>query len=473
MPKIIFILFFFITMTGGCSLHEIRTPQTPDSMPSRFSARKAIKEIQLEQWWKIFNDTELNKMMEKCFAENLDIQQAVSRLRQAHIQYQQSGTALLPEVSFKVSGSRQTIPTGKTYVTDNSFSASFAASYELDLWKKIASSQQAAAFRKQATYEEIRSLYLSLSAQIAQTWYKRQEIVIRLKLLDKITLLYQDRLNQIEQLYERGLIDSDRLYQARQVNDITAIRRPTIEADLSRSDNTLAMLIGAWAGSIRPDNLKQLPDVTQSFPSGLPADLLMNRPDVAAAFARLQAADNDIAVAIAKRFPSIKLTAAYGRNGNETANLLDIDYTFWNFIGGLTQPLFDAGRAKQDVAHKKESYTEQLLICQKSLMQAYADVINAIRAEQAADMVINLQDKRLKNSLRNRQLTQTRYEQGLASYLDLTDLKIQHLENRLSHLTATLQRITARISLAKALGGNWMDKTIEQHLNTNQVHQNE
>lgn len=463
------ILLIVLLITGGCSLHEIRSPEAPESMPAFFPVGE-YTEMPLARWWENLNDPQLNQLMEKAFAENLDIRQAVSRLRQAHILYQQAGAGLLPEITLKASGGRQKVLAGTTYITDNSFSASLTAGYELDLWKKIASRQQAAGFRKQATYEGIRSLYLSLSAQIVETWYQRQEIVIRLALLNEITLLYKDRLDQVEQLYARGLVDSDKLYQARQSNDITAIRRPTIEAVLSRSDNTLAMLSGTWAGSVLPDKLKQLPDITKSFPLGLPADLLMNRPDVAAAFARLQAADNDIATAVANRFPTIQLTAGYGRKGNEAAHLLDPSYTFWNFIGGLTQPLFDAGKRKQDVANKKEAYQEQLLACQQSLMQAFSDVINALESERAADRVINLQIKRLKSSLQNRQLAKSRYEQGLVSYLDLTDLKIQHLENKLSHLTANLQRITARISLAKALGGNWMDETIRQHLNKNQVH---
>lgn len=472
MPRIVFLLSLLLVV-GGCTLHDIRQPKLPQSMPGSFPFQKEGKKIHLGRWWEEFDDTGLNQLMKKSLSTNLDIQQAISRLRQSQILYYQAESAQLPWLNLNASAGRNRTPTTTGSLTDNSFSTSLTASYELDLWKKIASAKQAAAFRQQASYQEIRSLFLSLSARIAETWYQRQEKAIRLQLLNKIIPLYKDRLAQVEKLYENGLTDVDRLYRTRQSLDMAIIRRPAIEASLAQSDNALALLSGVWAGAVQPKGLRQLPDIVTSFPSGLPADLLQQRPDVAATFARLQAADAEIAVAVANRLPTIQLTANYGYQNNELSNLLDPGHSFWSLIGGLTQPIFDAGKRKQQVDYKKEVYEEQLLVCQKSLLQAFSDVVNALNSEKAADTVIGLHKQRLENSLRDRNLTEKRYEQGLASYLDLIEIDILHLENRLSHLSATLQRITARISLAKALGGNWMNEAIHQNMKRKQENNHE
>jgi len=460
MPRLL-IFLALIFLTNGCSLHTIRPPEVPASTPAGFQDEGHKSGLELDRWWQSFADPQLNQLMEKAFTENLDIQQAASRWRQAQIMYRQSHSSDLPTVTFNGSAGRQKIMTSMGSSIDNSFAASLSAGYEIDLWQKLASTQKAAGFRQQATHEEIRALYLSLSAQIAQLWYQRQEKAIHLQRLNEITALYKDRLKQVESQYAHGLVDATVLYQARQALDMASIQRPSLETAVAEIDNSLALLCGSWAGTITPENLKQLPEITESFPLGLPADLLKKRPDVAASFARLQAADAEIATAVANRFPSIQLTASYGRQGNDLIRLLDPDYTFWNFIAGLTQPVFDAGRRKRDVAYKKEVYAEQLITCKKSMMLAFSDVSNALNAEHAADAVIRLHKQRLQSSLDNLKLTRMRYEQGLSGYLDLSLMMIQYMESEIAQLSANLQRITARISLAKALGGNWMEEEIQ------------
>lgn len=472
MPKYFLSLILLIAI-GGCSPHEIRQPSLPESMPADFPLKNQVGGQRIDKWWQAFNDPDLNQMMEKSFADNLDIKQALSRLRQASIRSSQAGTGQFPWLTLNGSGGRKKTLTAADAVTDNSFSISLSASYELDLWRKIASSLEAAQFRRQATFQEIQALYLSLSAQIAGTWYERQKNTLYLTLLNKIIPHYKDRLDQIEKLYEHGLVDADRLYQTRQSLDLAAIRRPSIESAITRNEYTLALLIGAWAGSLQPANTNQLPELSTSFHSGLPADLVTQRPDVAAAFARLQAADADIATAVANRLPTLQLTAGYGYQNNETSGLFDPNHSFWSLVAGLTQPIFDAGKRKLEVEYKKEVHEEQLLSCQQSLIQAFSDVANALNAEKAADTVIKLQKQRIMNSLQDRKLIQMRYEKGLTGYLDLIEANIQHLENQLSYLDAALMRITAGIALAKSIGGSWMDKEIHQQLKREQENRHE
>ena len=139
MPRIVIVITLLLFMEG-CSLHEIRSPEPPPSLPIRYPLQDRNNVWSSSRWWEGFNDSRLNRLMEKSFSGNLDIQQAVSRLRQARILYHQAGTSQLPSLSLDGSAGRKKTLTTAGSLTDNSFSVSLSAAYELDLWKKIASS---------------------------------------------------------------------------------------------------------------------------------------------------------------------------------------------------------------------------------------------------------------------------------------------------------------------------------------------
>jgi NodT family efflux transporter outer membrane factor (OMF) lipoprotein len=414
-------------------------------------------------WWESFNNTDLNLFMDQVFSNNLDLKQVVARMQQAQSLYQQSKALSLPWLNLEGSGGRTKQRTFLGSATDDTYQASLVAGYEIDLWGKISSQQEAAFLRLKASEAEIRSLFITLSAQVAETWFRLSELQEQIKLTDEIILSRKDSLTRIERRYKAGLISSLDVYQARQSLSNARTRLPKFTYDLKTTEHALAVLAGNWPGQIISDSTWQLPDITTSFPAGLPAELLKNRPDVYAAYLQLQAADYEIASAVADRFPTFSLTGAYGGSSNELSNLLNSSNIFWNMLLNISQTIFDGDRKKQEVERKKYIFEERLAAWHSILLKAFQEVADALAAEEDAKRSLELQQELKTAALNTLRVAEDQYRQGLVDYLNVLTAQTAYNESQRDVVTARRNRIAARISLARAVGGKWMDSKMRNY----------
>jgi NodT family efflux transporter outer membrane factor (OMF) lipoprotein len=414
-------------------------------------------------WWQSFNNDQLNIFMDQVFSNNLDLKQAVARMMQAQTLYQQSTASSLPWLNLQGSGGRSKQRAFSGSITDDTYQASLVAGYEIDLWGKISSQQEAALLRYEATEAEVRSLFLTLSAQVAETWFRLSELQEQIKLTDEIINSRKDSLTRIERRYKAGLISSLDVYQARQSLSNSRTRLPKFTYDKKTAEHALSVLAGDWPGTIVSNTSWQLPDIAVSFPAGLPSELIQNRPDVQAAYLRLQAADYEIAAAVADRFPSFSLTGAYGGSSNELGSLLDSSNILWNALLNISQTLFDGGRKKQEVERRRYIFEERLAAWYSALLKAFQEVSDALAAEENAKISLGLQqdlEKAAKNTLR---VAEDQYRQGLVDYLNVLTAQATYNESQRDVVTARRNRVAARISLARAVGGSWMHNEIKNY----------
>lgn len=278
MRNITIILFLFLV--GGCSLiHKQEAATLQPSLPAEFPYRqKNISEHALDRWWENFANEDLNSFMAQVFSGNFDIKQAVARMKQTQSLYQQSRAGSLPWLNIEASGGRNRQPGILRPVTDSTYQASLIAGYEIDIWGKIKSQQRAAYLRFEASEAEIRSLFLSLSAQVAETWFRISELQEQLTLTDAIIMARKDSLQHVERRYKAGLTTSLDVYQARQSLNAARTKRPQFTFDLKTAEHALAALAGSWPGEFPSDPSWTLPDIEASFPAGLPSELLKNGP---------------------------------------------------------------------------------------------------------------------------------------------------------------------------------------------------
>jgi outer membrane protein TolC len=197
---------------------------------------------------------------------------------------------------------------------------------------------------------------------------------------------------------------------------------------------------------------------------GLPATLLQRRPDISGALIRLQATDARVGAAIAERFPSFNLTADYGGADSELGSLLDSPNIFWNLLVNLAQPLIDGGRRKAEVDRNRALFRENLGFYHQTVLQAFQEVEDALVQERTGTRRIELLEERVTATAGSLRLSTDRYLQGLSEYLPVLTAQIAHAEAQSALLATKRQRIVARISLARALGGGWMDSFVEERL---------
>ncbi|MEN8140660.1 MAG: efflux transporter outer membrane subunit [Thermodesulfobacteriota bacterium] len=460
MPFLSGLLLLLLLFLSGCSVHPPMA-KPPAHLPTAFQTAGAdMVLLPGEQWWLSFADPHLNAIMADCFAANLDIAMAFARLEQvAELEKSQNAT-LWPEVSALASAGR-----GKARGLEaDTYTLSVGASYELDLWQKLKYRRQAAAFTREAQADEVQFLFLSLAAQVAESYYQLVELRQLLRLNEELINSFQDTVELVDMRYRLGVVGLVDLYQARQNLLAAKAEYPLLQAEERRLINRLALLVGKPAAAVELGELALLPDLHHSFATGLPADLLLNRPDVAAALARLQGADQEIGAAVASRFPALQLTANYGGQNSEIADILVDPNIFWNLLVNISQPIIDGGRRKSEVRRRQAVFNELAAGYQKSVLTALAEVDDALSLERGVDDSLVILVQREEVTRATLELALLRYEQGITDFLPVLTAQTSQASARISLIKGQRQRISSRIQLARALGGSWMSEELDKGL---------
>ncbi len=454
----------FLLMAVACTPHRTQEVSLPAPLPENFAAAGgADSKMPLERWWEQFRDPLLDSLMAEAFAHNLDLEQARARLEQFEAQARSAGAAQRPTATLQGAAGRVRQPGLFGVQTENSYRLSVAAGFEIDVWRKLASRSEAARLDTLAARQDLEAVYLSLSARLADFYYLAVEQRSQLELVDETIASFADTLQRVESRYREGLVPALDVYQSRQNLAVAKASRPLFEANLAAAEHALAVLVGRFPERSAAGTLAELPVLEGAFPTGLPATLLQRRPDIAAALTRLQATDARIGAAIAERFPSFNLVADYGGADSELGSLLDSPNIFWNLLVNLAQPLIDGGRRKAEVDRNRALFREKLGFYHQTVLQAFQEVEDALVEEKTGTRRIELLEERVSATAGSLRLSTERYLQGLSEYLPVLTAQIAHAEAQSALLTAKRQRIVARISLARALGGSWMKSYIEQN----------
>lgn len=412
-----------------------------------------------ERWWESFNDTLLNSLIEQCLENNVDIALAYNRLEQTEILVRTAGADRLPYVSFSGSQTRSKQASFSSS-PDSTWNLSFAAGYEVDMWNKYGHNIAAKKHESLAVKDDIKTLYLAISARLADLYYFAIEQRAQLQFLDKIVLSYEESLLLIERRYHEGLSGALDVHQARQNIAATKARRPLYEANLDVAEHALAVLCGYFPGQVNAGDIAQLPPVTDMFGHGLPADLLKRRPDIQAALYRVQVKDEQIGMAVAQRFPAVNLLANAGRGRFNLGQLVTDGY--WSLIGEMTAPLFDGSRRKNEVERSKMVLQQELLTLKKVMLTAVQEVEDALVKNRTTELRITLLEDVVDASAKSLQTAMEQYEQGVQGYLPVLIAQRAFFEAETQLLAARREFVSDRISLLRALGGSWMSALVDE-----------
>lgn len=447
-----------ITLTG-CSLHKRTLTASLIEMPLSYSNDEQKPSPPPGRWWEQFQDNELNRLMEEAFDNNLDIAQAYARLEQsmATLRITDSSRGLIVNINGSGGRARQTGPFGP--VTDDTFSLSAAANYELDLWGKLKSSSSAAQFDILASRQDLEVLYISTTALLADLYYLAVEQRAQLELTDQTILSFQDTLDRVERRYRGGLVPAIDVYQSRQNLASAKSQRPLFESTLSTTLHALSVLTGQFPDNSVGGDSKEL-SKAPSLESGIPSQMLSRRPDIKAALSRLKASDERVGAAIADRFPSFNLIGAYGGNSDKVRTILDSPNIFWNVLLQAAQPVLDAGRRKAEVDRTRAVFNERLFLYHKTVLNAFRDVEDALAKGSASEKRIRMLEETVSASEDSLRLALDRYLQGLTDYLPVLTEQLRNATAKSNLLAARRQLISDRIQLARALGGEWADNLI-------------
>ncbi|TNF26234.1 MAG: efflux transporter outer membrane subunit [Deltaproteobacteria bacterium] len=453
---------------GGCAVHAVDTePEAPVKVPDRFAggaagAAAAASEERIEtpdRWWRAFGDSQLDGLVETALDGNLDLRRAWARLAQAQAIARGAASASWPQITADAGFTRQRSvfniggAVGTLSNTMSVWTLGLGARYEVDLWRKIASTEDATALEVRATREDLETVAMTISGRVTELWLGIVGERAGLALLDEQKAVAQQFLDLVQARFGQGLASALEVYQQRQQLAALEAQRPLVAGRIATYENQLAVLLGGAPGGAPEIARATLPPPPPAPTAPIPADVLGRRPDVRSAQLRVVAADYRVGAAIADRYPSLALT---GRVGFQAPDLADfIDSWIWSLAASLTAPLFDGGRRAAEVDRTRAAMEDLLLGYGQVVLQALLDVEGALVNEARQRDNLALQDDQLDLARKTLNEAQVRYANGLVDYLNvLTALRaVQQLEQ--SKLAAERQLLGYRVQLYRALGGAW------------------
>lgn len=446
-------------LVAGCRLHRVETePRPPVELPEAFSA---TGEGPLpDRWWESFGDPELEGLVRQAFSENFDLRAAWARLEQADALWRTARSGLFPAISAsaEASRSRRTFavggPIGTVTPESSLYALSVGASYELDVWGRVASQMEAAASEFAATRDDIESLAMTLAARVAETYYGLVEARSERRLIDEQIAVSRTYLDLVSLRFAQGQATALEVYQQRQQVGSLEATIPPADEGIALLEHQLAVLVGRPPGTFAAGlDGPRLPDVPALPAVVAPGDLLTRRPDVRAARARVVAADHRLASSVAELLPAIRLTGQTGGQSTEIADVLKS--WMYNVAGNIAAPLFEGGRRRAEVQRSRAVVTERLEAFGQVLLNAVREVEDALVQERKRRELAAALDRQLQVAEANLREARARYANGLVEYLNVLAAlsAFQSLER--SRLQVDRDIIVRRIQLYRALGGAW------------------
>jgi len=419
-------------------------------------------------WWRIFGDPVLDQLQARAAAGSPRLEAAAARVEQARAL---SGLAaagampvleLAPDVArYRVSGNRpdqpSKIPGNEAYTTDR-FRLPLYASYEIDLWGRLARQRQGAQARLEASQAAFHTVMLTLQGELASSYFSLRATEEEVRILED-NLDSRRRSHAIVDARRRSGLATE--FDVARVQTELSLTESELQAAHRRRaelEHALAVLVGESPSRFALP-AQPLKAALPALPLGLPSDLLERRPDVAEAERLLAARNADIGVARAALFPSIRLTGAIGFESADLSDLLDADSLIWSVAGGLVQPLFDGGRLRANRDRVEAAWRENLAQYRGRLLVAFREVEDALAALRYLDVQHESLSRAGDGARRAEQLAGARYKAGLVTVLDVVDAQRSRLQAERQYNAVWNQQLLASVALVKALGGGWEART--------------
>lgn len=457
---------------GGCvSLAPpAAQPAVLEDLPENYSGAAAQPaDYRPEAWWRGFDDPVLNGLVRDALASNLDIAEAAARLNQARAQARIARAALLPQLNASGTATSTSTPIdglpfgdlggGTIDRIDNEvYNLDATASYELDLFGRARDDYRAGLRDAIATEADLRTVQLASAAETIAAYFDYVDTSRQLALSERTADTLRDRAERTDERFARGLVDSLELYQIRQDLRATEASLPQLRSALAATRSRLALLLGTFPAELDERLADPLRPrlVFDPVPTGLPIDLLAQRPDVAAAWARLEAARLRIGARQAERFPQLSFSAGLGTQAGNPGNAFDfVNNWTSSLLASLTAPIFDGGRISANIRAARATYDQQAAAYARIVLQAFGEVESALADYQQQRERYRLVSRQLAEARGSLDLQRRRFEAGTGGYLAYLDASRNLYSAEIALSQAARSAAGARLAVHRALGGDW------------------
>jgi NodT family efflux transporter outer membrane factor (OMF) lipoprotein len=420
------------------------------------------------RWWELFQDTELNPLVERALANNQNLRVAAARLEQARDEVTVTRSAYYPQVDLTALADRSKTSANRpladyaqpNYSTvQNNFVLGPTVSYEVDLFGRIRRAVENSRAYAQQAAADFENARLMLTASLVTDYFSLRELDSEIGVVQHSLDLQHDALNFVTARHDLGYATGLDLAQQQALVDSSAAQLELLQDQRAQYEHAIATLVGTPApGFALATTANAL--AVPAIPVGVPSDLLQRRPDVASAERAMAAANARIGVAKAAYFPTIDLGPTLGVpnagwESNALSTLFAAPSRLWSIGLSATQTLFDAGKTSANVRIARSDYTAAVASYRQTVLSAMEEVENGITGLATLDRAAAHADASVQSAQRAFDIASDSYKGGIATYLDLITAQQTLLTDQRQAVQIRGQQFTTAVYLVKALGGGW------------------
>ncbi|QGZ62786.1 efflux transporter outer membrane subunit [Paraburkholderia acidisoli] len=413
-------------------------------------------------WWLIYDDPQLNTLMDQLNANNQTVAQYAAAYRQARALVGEARAAYFPVVSASFSGTRSRTPSRVSSVTSSSAGGSISnnvnlgldATWEPDLWGKVSRTVSSQEASQQGAAADLANARLSAQATLAQTYFTLRSLDAQQKLLDDTVAAYQKSLQLTQNQYAQGVAGRADVIQAQ--TQLQSAQASSIDNGVARAqdEHAIAVLVGQPASmfSIPPMPLTATPP---TVPLTMPSALLERRPDIASAERKAASANEQIGVAIAAFFPTLDLSASGGFESSVFSQLLQMPSRFWTLGPSLAATVFDAGLRRAQTEAARAAYDQQVATYRQTVLAAFQDVEDNLASQRILAQEIVVQQQAVDSAQHALAIVTNEYKAGTIDYQNVLTAQTTAFTAQQKLASIGGQRMVSSVGLVKSLGGGW------------------
>jgi multidrug efflux system outer membrane protein len=435
----------------------VSMPEEYRGLPADQAGRAESASLGDQQWWEVFEDEALQSLIRTAVEQNYDVRIAAARILQARAQLGIARANQLPTASAAAATANERIPKSLSLpsVYTSFYQVNASAEWELDFWGKFRRATEAARASLLANEWARREVIRTVVSDVASAYFQLGELDLELEISRQTLASRRDSLRLTQLLADRGATSLLDVRQAEQLVFGAAASIPDLEQRIEQQENFISTLLGNNPQAVpRGRRLTEQPHAPE-VPAGLPSALLERRPDIRQAEQGVVAANASIGVAKADYFPQISLTGTGGLQSAALTSLFSGPAGLWTLAASAAQPIFQGGRLRNRVALAEAQRQEAALAYQRTILQAFREVADALIAYRKSQEFRVEQERLTRSAEDATRLSNMRYTGGATSYLEVLDSNSRTFAAQLNLAQAQLNELQTMVRIYRALGGGW------------------
>ena len=442
-------------VAAGCTMAPHPKPEPTLQVPAAWRTAPGGEGVVSRDWWRAFGDPALDTLVRRALDNNGDLRIARSRLDEYRARVRVAASANQPALNLSLAPTRARVigPLGQPIET-TSIAGSVQASYELDLFGRIAATTEAARFEELSQEAALDAAALAIVANTASGYFNLLGLDAQLALARETLASRERSFALARHQFEVGYSSRLEMSQAEAELHATAAVVPQLERAIAQQEQALSLLVGANPGPVA----RGVPLLQVRLPAptpGLPSQLLRRRPDIAQAERLVAASDASLAAARDALLPSIRLTASLGAQGGSVARLLRDPVELWSIGGSVLAPIFDAGRLRAQADIAATVRDRALFAYENAVRAGFAETENALAGIDGLRRQFVEAEARSRAANEVLRVARNRYRNGYASYLEELDAQRNAFSAETNVLQLRASLLASHVDLYRALGGGW------------------